>query len=146
MAISAPPRPRGQWSRSEPHRPSVIVTETSLLLTVLAVAAVVVAGVVAFVVIGNIGPNFQGTIERITPIGSSQVVVELQVANLGGSRATPTCQIDMSSSASAFTGATSFRPQHPIPGRSAAVYSILIPVTTDGATRVNSDASNVGCR
>ena len=143
MAISTPQREPRHWSRSEPPRPTVFIAETSLLLTVLVVVMVLIAAVV---VIGNIGPNYQATIEEITPSGSSQVIVEFQVVNVGGSPATPTCEIDMSSSASAFTGQGTFKPNHSIPGRSSAEYSVLIPVTTDGATRVNFNSSSVGCK
>jgi hypothetical protein len=111
-----------------------------VLLTVITAAAVV------FIVVWNIGPSYQATIEQITPTGSSRVIVEFQVKNLGGSPATPTCQIDMSSSAAAFTGTRTFTANRPIPGSSVASYSVLIPVTTDGAARVNFKSSNVSCQ
>lgn len=148
MAISAPPRQRRRpWSRSEPRpHPTVLMAETSLLLTVLVIVVVVIFAVVAFVAIRGVGrPGYQATIEDITPYGSSQVAVDFQVSNLGATPGTPTCQIDMSSSASAFTGSGSFTPSRPIPGSSSAEYWVMIPVTTGGATHVNDNSSSVGC-
>ncbi len=148
MAISTPPRQRRRpWSRPEPPHPTVMIAETSLLLSVIVIVMVVIFAIVAFVAIQGIGRRgYQATIENITPYGSSQVAVDFQVSNLGASPARPTCEIDVSSSASAFTGSASFTPSRPIPGSSSTEYWVMIRVTPDGATHVNGNSSSVGCQ
>jgi len=149
MAIAAPPRQWGEPPGAETlHRgPAAVVVESSLLLGVLTAAAVVIAAMVLVVMVHNLGgASYRATIEDIVPIGSSQVAVEIQVTNLEGARATPTCEVHVSSAASAFTGESTFTADRPMVGASSATYSVLVSVTTDGATRVSDASSGVGCR
>jgi hypothetical protein len=53
--------------------------------------------------------------------------------------------VNMTSPAGAFSGEGTLKANQPIPGGSWATYSIMVPVTSDGATRVDSDSSSVGC-
>jgi hypothetical protein len=142
------------WSRppalSEPppeDAPSVLVAESSLLLTIVVVAMVVIIATAAFVAIGRIGgPTYQATIENLTPYGASQVFAEVRVTNLTRTPAIPTCEVDLSSSAAAFTGTGTFKLDRPVSGLSSVNYSILISLTTHGAAHVNINSSSVGCK
>jgi len=156
MPISTAPRQRGRalWSRpAAPSEPpledakSVVVAESSLVLTSFVIAMVVIIAIAAFVAIGRIGgPTYQATIETLAPQGASQVIADVQVTNLTGTPATPTCEVDLSSSAAAFSGTGTFTLNRPVPGMSSVTYSILIPLTTDGASHVNINSSSVGCK
>ena len=111
------------------------------------IAVVLGIAVAAFVVIASIGgPDYQATIQNITPDGASEVIVDVQVTNLGGAASTPTCEVDVSSSAGAFTGTGTFQLNRPLSKSSSATQSTLIHVTTDGATRVNVNSSSATCR
>ena len=152
---AALPRPwrRALWARpttpSEPgheHETGVPTAKRSPLLTFVAIAVVLGIAVAAFVAIASIGgPSYQATIRSITPDGASQVIVDVQVTNLGATASTPTCQVDVSSSAGAFTGTGTFKLNRPLSKSSSATQSTLIHVTTDGATRVNIVSSSAVC-
>ncbi len=125
----------------------MVVAESSLVLTSFVIAMVVIIAIAAFVAIGRIGgPTYQATIETLAPQGASQVIADVQVTNLTGTPATPTCEVDLSSSAAAFSGTGTFTLNRPVPGMSSVRYSILIPLTTDGASHVNINSSSVGCK
>ncbi len=150
MAISTPPRVRKQTARLEPplpDRPSVFRTESSLLeLTVLVVVIAVVAAMVGFVVVRSFGaPTYQATIENVMAYTSNEVMVDFQVRNLGDAPATPSCVVDVSSSASAVTGEGAMTMLRPIPARSWATYHVVVPVSDGGAMRVGMAASSVAC-
>jgi len=154
MALSTAPRQRERplWSAPASHSdpplgaPSVLVAESSLLLTVFIIAMGILLAIVAFVCIRSIGdPSYQATIEGIMPSGSSQVIVNVQVQNLGSSPATPTCDVEVSSSAAAFTGAGTFTVDRPIPAGLSVQYDLLVQVTSDGATNVNASSSSASC-
>ena len=150
MAISTPPRTRPPLPRFEPplpKSPTVLRAESSLFeWTVLMVVVVVIAAIAAFVVVGTVGgPGYQATIQDVTPSGSSQVIVEVQVRNLASAPATPTCVVDMSSPASAYTGEGTMTVLQPIPARAWATYSVSVPVTAGGATSVGIVWSSVSC-
>jgi len=115
-------------------------------LTVLMVVVVVMAALAAFVFVGSIGgPGYQATIQDVTPSNSSEVIVDIQVRNLASAPATPTCVVDMSSPASAYTGEGTMTALQSIPARAWATYHISVPVTAGGATSVGIAWSSVSC-
>jgi hypothetical protein len=107
---------------------------------IVAVAATV------FIVQRAQGAHYQATIQQITPWGSSQLIVTVQVKNLGGAPETPTCRVDMNSPAYAFSGSATLSTHRAISAGSAATYDVIVPVTDGGATHMAFDASNVDCR
>ena len=127
-------RPAGPWV---PRRRHVLL---GFVLVAVAVAATV------FVVGRAEGAHYQATIEQITPWGSSQLIVTLQVKNLGGAPESPTCRVDMNSPAYAFSGGATLSAHRPIPAGSTATYDVIVPVTDGGATHMDFNASNVDCR
>jgi hypothetical protein len=127
-------RPDGPWV---PRRRHVLL---GFVLVAVAVAATV------FVVERAEGAHYQATIEQITPWGSSQLIVTLQVKNLGGAPESPTCRVDMNSPAYAFTGGATMSAHRPIPAGSTATYDVIVPVTDGGATHMDFNTSNVDCR
>ena len=104
-----------------------------------------VTAAIVFVVQHETGNRYQDTIAGITPYGSSQVIVTIQVTNLRSSAFTPTCRVDMNSPAYAFSGTRTFAANHPIPGGSGAEYDLIVPVTSSGSTHIAIATSNVNC-
>ena len=134
---SRPPGPLNE-------RPSI--AGRHIFLACLLIGAVI-AGIILFTAeYGGIPDSYGATSERIIPVGSSQVDVGFEVTNLGSSSATPTCRIEMNSPDRLVTGVGTFKADHPILGGSRIYFEMMIPVTTYGASRVTSDASNVSCQ
>ncbi len=129
------------------EHPTALRAESSLLeFTVLVVVIAVIAAIVGVVVVRSFGgPSYQTTIENIVPYTSNEVIVDFQVTNLGGAAVTPSCVVDVSSSASAVTGEGTLTAPQPIPARSWATYHVVIPVTGGDPTRVGVGASSVTC-
>jgi hypothetical protein len=147
MALTTLPREeqRTPQSRLPWPRPEVpwVPERRHVLWGLVLVAAIIAASVFVLQSAGR--TSYQATIEDVLPYGSSQVIVSIQVKNLGGSPATPTCTVNMTSPAGAFSGEGTLKATQPIPGGSWATYSVIIPVTSNGATHVDSDSSSVGC-
>jgi len=114
-----------------------------LPLCLFVLVAVIIGLFVAYEL--NSGSRYTATIQQIIPNGASQVVVNLQVRNVGNSPGRPTCQVNMESSAGAFSGSATFQPSHPLSQGSSTTYEVLVNVTTGGAERVNFSASSVAC-
>ena len=127
-------RPDGPWV---PRRRHVLL---GLVLVVLALAATV------FVIQRAQGFHYEATIQQITPWGSSQLFVTVQVRNLGGATATPTCQVDINSPVYAYTGTATVSGVGPIRAGSTATFEVIVPVTDGGATHISFNTSNVDCR
>ena len=111
----------------------------------LALILVVLALTIGFVVLAGASVTFQSTLTSITPVDESTVTVTVQVENLGGTAAAPTCVIDLSSSAQAYTGTATIQPSAPIAAGQVANYYVQVPLTTDGSTHVNLASSMVTC-
>ncbi len=148
-AMTTATQPRHRWgvlpSRSlRPERPSIIGRHVFLASLLLGAA---IAGIMLFTAeFGGVVNSYRATIERIYPIGSSQVVVAVDVTNLGSSSATPTCRIEMNSPDRSVTGAWTAKVNRPILGGSDAYFEMTVPVTTNGAHSVTFGASNVSCQ
>jgi hypothetical protein len=129
------------WAREDgpwvPRRRHVF---WGIVVAVLAVAATV------FVVQRAQGTHYEATIQQITPWGSSQLFVTVQVKNLGGASATPACRVDINSPVYAYSGTAMVPAVRPIPAGSTATYEVMVPVTDEGATHISFNTSNVDCR
>jgi hypothetical protein len=136
--------PQSRSPRPLDERPSVV--ERHIFLACLLIGAVI-AGIILFTAeYGGVADSYGATIERIVPVGLSQVEVGVEVTNLGSSSATPTCRIEMNSPDRFVTGAGTVKANHPILGGSGTYFETMIPVTTYGASSVTSGASNVSCQ
>ncbi len=125
---------------------SIFVAASSFVLSVLLLAAAVIAGIVIFTIIrSSNGSDYQATIEEVLPHGLSQVTVTIRVSNLGTAATEPTCQIELNSPGHSVTGVGSFTANRPIAGGNPATYSLTIPVTAIGATDVTTGASSITC-
>jgi len=123
-----------------------LLAESSFVLSVLLLAAVVIAVIVIFTIIrAGSGAGYQATIEEVIPHGLSQVTVTVKVSNLGTAATEPTCQIELNSPGHSVTGVGSFTVDRPVAGGVPATYSLTIPVTATGATDVTTGASSVTC-
>ncbi len=107
----------------------------------------VIAGIILFTAeYGGVASSYSGTIEWISPVGSSQIDVGVGVTNLGTSPATPTCRVDVNSPNGFATGVWTFKASGPILGGSGGYFKMRIPVTNNAASSVTLGASNVSCR
>ena len=117
---------------------------TDGLLVVLVMVAVLLAA--AIVVMRSDAASYTATVTNISALDADTVVATIQVTNLGSHSARPACAVDLSSSAAAFTGSASCVANQPVAAGSEATYYVEVPVTADGATRVNPLSSTVSCR
>ena len=145
------PLPRHRWGdpqsrslRPRHNRPSIFGRHIFLVCLFM---GAVIAGIILFTAeYGGEVAGYSASIDEIVPVGSSQVVVGVEVTNLGSSSATPTCRIEMNSPDRSVTGAWTLRANRPILGGSYTHFEMTIPVTTNGANRVTFGASNVSCK
>jgi len=149
MAVTTPPRVHRPIPRTpvlwRPRAEERWRPRGGYLLIAVALVGLVVSIAVVVVLQGS-GVRYQADLTSITPLDPSTVMVTMQVENLGSKAATPTCDIEVNSSAYAYTGTASIEPNHPLAAGSWATYYVEVPVTTDGATSVNLSSSSAMCR
>jgi hypothetical protein len=146
MALTMPPPTHGHLEGVKGPRPSPADERWRVAGHVLlALGLVTLALVIVFVVLAGNSAAYQAMVTNITPVDQSTVMVTIQVVNLRSTAAVPACDIALSSSAQAYTGTASIRSPTPIAAGFAATYHVEVPVTADGATRVNLVSSMATC-
>jgi hypothetical protein len=148
MTMVTLPRQR-EWIRSTtPRSPTTprSVIQRHLLLMGLLVAATIAAVIWFTTEYGGQAATFQATIQSVTPVSSSEVIVGVEVTNLSTSSLAPTCTVAVGSTDHGVLGSTTLRGTEVIAARSSAQYAVTIPVTTNGAADVISTASSVSCQ
>jgi len=113
------------------------------VLIILLMVGLIVATTIFL--IPSSGPSYTATVTHIATVDSSTVVATIQVWNVRDHPERPTCDIELNSSAGAFTGAGSMTANEPIAAGRQATYEVGVPVTTNGATMIDLKSSTVSC-
>jgi len=109
------------------------------------VMILLVAATSIFVVVTNGHQSYTATVTQLTTVDSNTVVATIQVWNDQHQAGRPTCDVELNSSAGAFTGTATVTAGEPIAAGRQATYQVGVMVTTDGATMIDLKSSTVSC-
>jgi hypothetical protein len=148
MALTMPPRV--QRPRRRVHAfpyPSDDDRWRVASYVVVALVLVALTGVTLMVFLGRTTQpdRYEATLLDVTPLDPNTVRVAIRVLNQGPTTAMPTCTVELSSWAGAYTGTASTRPSAAIAPGTWAIYYSDVPVTTNGAIRVGLAKSTASC-
>ncbi len=97
------------------------------------------------------GAGYQGVVTSVTPVGADQVAVTVEVSNATGTAGSPTCQIQLYSSAyvagdAGATGLATFTVGRSIPAGATSVSVHVVTVTAGRADAISVEGSSISCR